>query len=215
MKNTIVFIICAVSILNAQDANTVTIMTNKSNITEQDYIEAAKRLNVEVAFIKAIAKKEAKSSGFNTGGTPVILYERHKFHQKTKGIYSAKYPDISNKVPGGYGKYSEQHSKLARAVQLNRTAALESCSWGLFQVMGENWMDLGYKSIQDFVNAMYRSEKDQLEAFVRFILFKKIDVDMRNKNFDNIALKYNGPNHAKNNYVPELKALYKQFGGKL
>lgn len=187
----------------------------KARLTELDYIHAANSLNVDLALIKAIAKKEAKSSGFNTDGTPIILYERHKFHQKTKGKYSRQYPDISNPTPGGYGKYSEQHSKLAKAAKLNRNAALESASWGLFQIMGENWEDLGYSSLQQFVNAMYHSEQKQLEAFVRFIKFKKIDVDMRNKDWDAIARKYNGPNHAKNNYVPALKEYYKLYGGKL
>lgn len=187
----------------------------KAKITEQDYINAAKQLNVEVAMIKAFAKKEAKSSGFITDSEPRILFERHKFHQKTKGIYSAKYPDISNKTPGGYGKEAVQHKRLQKASALNRNAALESASWGLFQVLGENWKSLGYATLQAFVNAMYESEAKQLDAFIRFIKVNKIDVDMRNKNFQNIARKYNGPNYAINNYDKDLKKYYIQFGGKI
>ncbi|MGV0845709.1 N-acetylmuramidase family protein [Empedobacter falsenii] len=187
----------------------------KPRLTEQDYINAAKQLNVEVAMIKAFAKKEAKSSGFITESEPRILFERHKFHQKTNGKYSVENPDISNKTPGGYGKESDQHKRLQKAANLNRNAALESASWGLFQIMGENWKALGYPTLQAFINAMYESEAKQLDAFIRFIKVNKIDIDMRNKNFKNIARKYNGPNYAINNYDKDLEKYYKQFGGKI
>lgn len=186
----------------------------KNKINEQDYINAAKQLNVEVAMVKAFAKKEAKSSGFITDSEPRILFERHKFHKKTQGIYSSKYPDISNKTPGGYGKESAQHKRLQKASSLNRNAALESTSWGLFQILGENWKDLGYSTLQSFINSMYESEQKQLDAFIRFIKVNKIDVDMRNKNFKNIARKYNGPNYAINNYDKDLEKYYNQFSTK-
>ena len=44
---------------------------------------------------------------------------------------------------------------------------------------------------------------------------KKIDIDMRNKNFKNIARKYNGPNFEKNKYDKDLEKFYKEFGGKI
>ncbi|MCA4782119.1 N-acetylmuramidase family protein [Empedobacter stercoris] len=187
----------------------------KPKITEQDYIDAAKTLNVEIAMVKAFAKKEARSSGFITATEPRILFERHKFHNKTGGKFSKDHPDISNKTPGGYGKEADQHKRLQKASTLNRNAALESASWGLFQIMGENWKSLGYPTLQAFINAMYESEAKQLDAFVRFIKVNKIDVDMRNKNFKNIARKYNGPNYAINNYDKDLEKYYKQFGGKI
>ncbi len=188
---------------------------SKQRLTEEDYINAAKTLNVEVAMIKAFAKKEAKASGFFSNGEPRILFERHKFHKKTNGLHSKKHPDISNSKPGGYGKETSQHDRLAKACVLNRTAALESASWGLFQVMGENWKSLGYPSLQNFINDMYNSEQKHLEAFIRFIKVNKIDVDMRKKDFASIGRKYNGPNYKINNYDTDLKKYYIQFGGKI
>lgn len=49
------------------------------------------------------------------------------------------------------------------------TAALESASWGAFQIMGYHWQRLGYASVQDFVTAMSASESQQFEVFTRFI----------------------------------------------
>lgn len=178
-------------------------------LTINDFKEAAKKINVDYRYILAIAQKEApNSTGFNKDGTPVILFERHKFSQKTGGIYDKKYPNISNKVAGGYGKYSDQHARLQQAVALDRSAALESASWGRFQIMGENWRDLGYKTLQEFINAMYKSEAAQLDAFIRFIKFKKIDVYMRAGNFQEIARLYNGSKYKINNYDADLQKIF-------
>jgi len=56
-------------------------------INEKDFKEAAETLGVEVAIIKAVCEVEAPMGGFLRTGEPVILFERHKFHQFTDGIF--------------------------------------------------------------------------------------------------------------------------------
>jgi len=51
-------------------------------ITLQQIAEAAKAINVPTAALQAVMKVEAKNSGFNSDGTPVILFERHIFRQR-------------------------------------------------------------------------------------------------------------------------------------
>lgn len=80
---------------------------------------------------------------FHSEGRPTILFERHKFHLHTAGKYDVSNPEISNKLPGGYGLFSEQHPKLEKAKTLDKDAALKSASWGAFQIMGENLSRLG------------------------------------------------------------------------
>ena len=48
-------------------------------LTNEQIVAQAKALGVEVAALKAVIEVECKGSGFNTDGSPVILYERHKF----------------------------------------------------------------------------------------------------------------------------------------
>lgn len=188
-------------------------------LTPADITKAASELNVQEAWIKAFIQKEVKAAnreGFMSDGIrPTILFERHVFHKLTGGIYSKQYPDISNKTPGGYGKYNQQHNRLGKAAILNREAALQSASWGLFQIMAFQWKDLGYKSLQAFINDMYKSEAKQLEAFVKFIKWKRIDRHMRANNFQEVARLYNGTGYRKNNYDVDLKKYFLQFGGKL
>lgn len=184
-------------------------------LTDNDFIAAANSLGVEVAAIKAVASVETKGSAWESVGIPRILYERHIMARllKAKGISLVGLPaDLVNTTPGGYGKYSEQHGKLDRAVKIDRECALQSCSWGMFQIMGFNYKLCGYSTLQDFINAMYTSEAKQLEAFVGFIKSNpKLHQALKDKNWPVVAAQYNGPEYKKNSYDTKLAEAYKQF----
>lgn len=191
-------------------------------ITDEQLVIIAMDFGIKLPALKAIIEVECKGSGFNADGTPVILYERHKFYEGLRAInwitkskeWYAKYPDLCNPKAGGYGKYSEQHSKLTRAATLNRDVALESCSWGMGQVMGYHWKSLGYESLQAFVNSMYLSEYDQVEAMCRFLKVNGIIKYINANDWAGVALRYNGKAYKKNNYDVKLRDAYKKFGGK-
>lgn len=186
----------------------------KPALTELDYIAAATSLRVHVAAIKAVCEVEAPRGGFQADGHPVILFERHKFSQATGGKYDKTHPDISNPKWGGYGASSRQHTRLAEAVALDRDAALKSASWGRFQILGSNYAECGFGTLQGFVNAMYASEADQLEAFVNFLNSNpKMGKTLRAKDWAAFARLYNGPAYAANEYDKKLAAAYKRFGG--
>ena len=184
----------------------------------------AKRLGVEVAALRAILEKESKGSGFNADGTPKILYERHIMYRRlvehlgsAKALYYTKqYPNLvaqNGYGAGGYGKYSEQPKKLEAAAKIDRTSALESCSWGIAQIMGYHWELCGFSSVQQFVNAMYKSEDSQFEVFVKFLEGSGIVPYLKKLDWDNVALRYNGKNYKQNNYDVDLKRYYLKFKG--
>lgn len=184
----------------------------------------AKRLGVEVAALRAILEKESSGSGFNADGTPKILYERHIMYQRLTehfGLATAKYwaTGRSDLVyskgygAGGYGKYSEQPKKLEAAAKIDRTSALESCSWGIAQIMGYHWKLCGFSSVQQFVNAMYKSEDSQFEVFVKFLEGSGIVPYLQKLDWANVALRYNGKNYKQNNYDVDLKRYYLKFKG--
>jgi len=186
----------------------------KPPLTEQDYVDAAEALGVDVPAIKAVAEVESRGDGFLDTDEPKILFERHIFHRLTKGKYDALYPDISRETPGGYGLSSQQHARLARAAALDREAALQSASWGRFQVMGMNWQSLRYKSLQEFVNAMYRSEKDHLDSFIRFVEVNGLTPYLKTHHWAKFARGYNGKNYSVNRYDKKMANAYARHGGK-
>ncbi|MDC5544351.1 N-acetylmuramidase family protein [Acinetobacter baumannii] len=186
-------------------------------LTVPQIVEQAKILGVEPAALQAVIDVECKGNGFNQDGTPVILFERHVMRQrliannksKVSDEMMRKRPDLCSKTSGGYGLYSQQHAKLNDAAKFDRTSALESCSWGIGQVMGYHWYSLGYPSLQAFINAMYKDEASQLDAMCRFIKVNGLVNALKNKDWKAFARGYNGPAYAKNNYDVKLGNAYK------
>lgn len=192
-------------------------------LKETDYQRAANTLGVTVPHIKAFAEVESNGDGFLPTGEVKILFERHVFYRQlvtNKGKSFADTvaktdPDICNKTPGGYGKLSQQHPKLQRAVAIDRKSALESCSWGAFQVMGFHWKLLGYDSVQDFVNSAY-SDQGQLELVIRFLKVNpNIVAALKRNDWETVARLYNGAGFAANSYHTKMRDAFVKFGGKL
>lgn len=190
-------------------------------LTENDINTAAMILGVTAAHIHAILEVETKGSGFDDQGLPVILFERHIMYRLVKDKYGQtkadsfvkKFPDIINPTAGGYGKYSEQQTRLDKAAKsIDRELALQSASWGLGQVMGFNYQTAGFKTLQSFINAMYKSEGEQLFAMMNFIKSNsKMLTALRNKDWAGFAKIYNGPNYLVNKYDTKLAAAYKKW----
>lgn len=182
-------------------------------LTEADYKAVAKKFNIEVATLKAVVSVESGGSGFFSDGTPKILFEAHIFSRLTGHRYDKTNPNISsyfwNKKLYKGGTY--ENARLGEACKLNRNAGLQSASWGLFQIMGFNYAVCGFKTLQAFINAMYKSEAEHLKAFCNFIRNKKIDGYLRNKNWARFAFFYNGAGYLLNRYDSKLKAAYEQF----
>lgn len=195
----------------------------KPKLTESDYREAARELGVPVASVRAVTEVEAPGGGFFADSTPKILFERHVMYKRMKlkhGEAAAErafksYPELCNPKAGGYGPSLDQPVRMGMAAQLiDRNCALESASWGLFQIMGYHWEDLGFMSLQAFINAMYASEGAQLQAFVSFIKNdSKLHKALQDMDWSEFARRYNGPAYAKNRYDEKLEDAYIRHGG--
>ncbi|MFB2578936.1 MULTISPECIES: N-acetylmuramidase family protein [unclassified Acinetobacter] len=187
----------------------------------QQINNAAKNLNVPVATLRAVIEVEARGAGFDSEDKPVILFERHVFYQRLtqknlltiRNKANKERPDLCfpNWTTGSYGSFSAQHKRLEDASAYHRETALESCSWGLGQVMGYHWKTLSYPSLQSFINAMFKDEAGQLDAMCRFIKVNRLDGYMRNLDWAGFALGYNGSGYKANRYDEKLAAAYRKF----
>lgn len=174
--------------------------------------KACDRLGVQAAEIWAVLTVETSGSGFLPDRRPKVLFERHIFHRQTGGAFDATAPDISNPVPGGYGALgTNQYDRLARAIVLDRQAALRSASWGIGQVMGYNAEIAGYADLETMVRAMVQSEDEQLSALFGFVRSTHLDGPLRNHDWTNFARGYNGPGYAANQYDMKLSAAYQRY----
>lgn len=188
----------------------------------ESYAHAAWFLRCEVAAIMAVAEVESNGRGFDAAGRPVILYEPHYFSRLTGGKFDRSHPTLSYPKwkAGGYGKDSEQWPKLEAAKKLDLLAALQSCSWGLFQIMGTHYRRAGFASVQDMVTAAHRDADEHLRMFVWFIATDPaLTAALRDLSYpppgvtrENAAARfakaYNGSGYAANKYDERIAAAY-------
>jgi hypothetical protein len=181
-----------------------------TRLTVADVDAVAGALGVESRAIWAVASIEAADSGFLPDGRPEILFESHQFSKRTGGQWDGSHPDVSQASwVHDYGKGgAHQYERLNGALELDRDAALQSTSWGMFQIMGFNSAAAGFASVEEFIAAMCESEGRQLDAFAAYCTSEKLVEMLRNHDWLNFALRYNGPGQAENNYAEKLAAAY-------
>ncbi len=181
-------------------------------LSESGVTQAGATLNVGLPALWAVMTVETKGCGFLPDRRPLILFERHVFHRLTQGRFAKDAPDLSNLARGGYGPAGvHQHERLERALGLDRRAALESCSWGLGQVMGFNSKKVGFADIEDMVSAMLDSEDKQFQAMVGFIKAFNLSQYLAQGDWTNFALHYNGSDFQKNKYDTKLAQAHARY----
>ena len=193
-----------------------------ASLTEKDYQNAAARLGVPVAAVKAVATVESNGGGFLPDGRVKIQYEPHVMYRRLQQSFGkaradkelAAHPDLVATKAGSYQSLDKEDKDMDRAANIiDRQCALESASWGAFQIMGYHWKTTGYPSLQAFINEQYTAA-GQLETFVRFILADTLLARaIRAKDWKAFASTYNGQNYAVNKYDTKLADAYRKFGG--
>jgi len=186
----------------------------------QDFINAATKLGVPVASVRAVQEVESRGSGFFDSGRCAILFERHIFYKEMAKVTDAnaltklyqKDPDIINVTSGGYVGGPAEWVRFSRAFAINGDCAMKAASWGLFQIMGFNYGDAGFPNVGSFVDAMKQSERNHLDAFANFIKINsggKLHKALVAKDWAEFARLYNGSGFAKNQYDTKLAAAFK------
>jgi len=188
-------------------------------VSDGDLILVAVDLNVELASIKAIAEVESCGAAMQNG-VPTMLFEGHVFWRQLKlhGIDPEKvkgdnedilYKSWTKKWYTGknYGEYA----RLRKAIQIDEQSAYESASYGMFQIMGNNYRACGYSSAKAMFDDMCKSEDAHLVAFSKFIKASNIVPWLQKRDWKKVAYMYNGPSYASNKYDVKLKAAYDKY----
>ena len=192
-------------------------------LTEEDFVLAAGILGIEPECLKAVQKVETGGrGGFFAPGKPAILFEGHVFWREllSRGIdpssLQAKHPDIlyPKWETGHYKGGIKEYERLEEAIAIHEEAALSSASWGINQLMGNNYKLCGEKNVFDFVAKEKISEQNQLRHAIIFIHKSRMTQDLIEKNWRGFARKYNGPSYEKNNYHIKLDKAYRELTSK-
>jgi len=198
-------------------------------ITDEQFKDAADIIGCEVAAIKAVYEVEAAGKGYLPDGRVKILFEGHRFwKQLVKGganpqEFIANNPEYSNvlykvwdkkQYKGGAAEWDRVSKAIEVCTKLNLSPnlALNSASYGSFQIMGENHALCGYTDSQDMLtNYNNGGEAEQLASFCRFVKSNHLDDELRAKNWAKFAQGYNGSSFAANKYDVKLANAYNKY----
>ena len=107
-----------------------------------------------------------------------------------------------------------QYKRLVKAYQLDKSAALQSCSWGKFQIMGFNYKNAGYLDIFSFVKDMCTGDPAHIKAFLKFAKSNAILLEgLRNDDYEQIAEGHNGASWKAINseYAKNIEKFSKEY----
>ncbi|MCV3209591.1 N-acetylmuramidase domain-containing protein [Mesorhizobium sp. YC-39] len=163
--------------------------------------------------IHAFMDVEAAGSGFDAKGRPKLLFEPHVFYRNLAGAKRT----AAVKAGLAYSKWGakpypkDSYPRLVAAMAIDETAALKSASWGLTQILGENFKAAGCGSVQAMVQAFMADEAAHLEATVKLLVAWKVDDDLRAHRWPVVAQTWNGPGYKKNRYDSKLAAAFAKW----
>lgn len=214
------------ALISSQQVTSVKI---DKSLTEQDYIDFAKEFDLELAIVKAVTEVESRGNGFLEDGRPIILFEGHIFWSQLSKVgidpttlANDRLKNVLYKTwtKSHYQGGTKEYLRLEKAAGISddprfHSAAYQSASWGLFQIMGFHYQNLNFATIDHFVSAMYTHEREHLKAFGKFISLTKISGNslldwLREKNWAKFAHGYNGAAYAQNNYDKKLETAYQK-----
>jgi hypothetical protein len=177
-----------------------------TSVPSNMFAKAAKELGVEEAALRAVAEVESGNMGFYANTKkPIVRLENHVLVK-----YQPKY-NVPFKSFGINRSGIAEYNRFLEAYNYQKDSAIESTSFGQFQIMGFHWKSLGYKSPQDFFAQMSKNAESQFDAFVRFLVKNNLVKYLKTKNWSMFAYYYNGAGYAKNAYDVKMANAYEKW----
>lgn len=178
--------------------------------------------SIDLNLLKATAAVESPQGAYDKEGRLPFLPEKHKFW---RNLPASKRPKAERqrlahrswsrrtqyKGLGGTGSEA-RWKRLRDMANIDEAAALKSCSWGAYQILGENYRMCGYKSAQQFVLAMADSQRAQDEAFCSYIQSAQLIDELRDGDLRGFIRGYNGPGQV-DYYLSKIAIKYKSLAG--
>lgn len=184
----------------------------------------ATSLGIDENILGGVIIIESGASGF-TDGRLKIRFENHCFVGKTSDDNKKffKYNDDKHWTGHYYRKtedaewikchesQSVEYDVFEFAQTLDETAAYESISMGLGQIMGSNYQKAGYASAKDMFRAFSLSETNQLDGMINFINNTSGMVSALQKgDYETFVSKYNGSGKV-DEYTAKLKTEIENY----
>lgn len=182
----------------------------------------AATLGLEPAALLAVAEVESGGKAFalvDGKPEPLIRFEGHYFDKRLTGDkkMQARAAGLASPLSGAVANPRAQSARwklLARAAAIDRSAAHESVSWGIGQVMGSHWAWLGYSSVDALVKEVRSGVGGQVRLMSRFIGKAGLQPALAAHDWHAFARGYNGPQYKRNAYHSKLAEAYRRHAAR-
>ncbi len=190
-----------------------------SKQTVQEITAIADEFGLDPAALLAVAEVESGGQVFavvNDKPEPLVRFEGHYFDARLtpEKKLKARAAGIASPVVGKIANPSTQAGRwrlIEKAAAIDAAAAYESVSWGLGQVMGAHWSELGYESVQELVNGARSGAAGQARLMARYIVQAKLADALTRTDWHAFARGYNGPDYRRYRYHSKIATAYEKY----
>ncbi len=190
-----------------------------SDALKSEIFAAAEELKLDPAALLAVVEVESGGRVYarlDGRDAPLIRWEGHVFHRRLPpdfreramqaGLSSPRAGEIANPR-----KQTDRYAMLRWAEEIDLDAAPQAVSWGVGQVLGENWDWLGYRSPQELAAEAYSGLTGQIRLMVRFIERRGLREVLQERDWAAFARAYNGPAYR---YDARMACAYARVAGR-
>lgn len=198
-------------------------------LTKEQIEDVAIAHGYEYAELKCFIDVESSGNSFDKLGNLMIQFEPTVFAKwlerfsiihglkkqlvdigngKTKAYYTITAGDIT--LTNTVDVQSKELEAYNLACQISEAAALLSTSWGLPQILGQNYALAGYKTAREMVEDFKQSEVRQLHALCTFLDKTGIKKHLQNNDWETVARMYNGRLYKQFDYHIKLAKAYEK-----
>jgi len=174
--------------------------------------------------LQAILNIESGGRTHGENGKPIIRFEAHVFEDRAGHTGHFRYNELRPWTDQQWrsgdiapwrnvhtGQQADEYAAFEFAKSINPEAAHQAISVGAGQILGINHARIGYPSAIAMYKA-FQSAPVQTIGFINFFLSDaKLMEAIRNKDWREIARRYNGSG-AVDTYAPLLEKAYKELG---
>lgn len=177
--------------------------------------------NLAPAALLAVAEVESGGRAFATidgRRVPLIRIEGHYFYRLLTGGKrgAALKAGLAHPKAGAVKNPASQagrYAMLQRMMDIDKDAAIQSCSWGVGQVMGAHWKRLGFKSPSAMMRFAMGSVANQVDVMLRYIITFGLVDELQRQDWAGFARGYNGPAYTRYGYHTKIARAFARWGG--
>lgn len=192
--------------------STLTFKAPAKKLDDVDLPRIASEIQCGEDELHAVLDVETAGGSADSKGRLKMLFEPHVFYRNLKGAERDAAVKAGVAYPNWRSGYpADSYPRLMKAIAINETAALMAASWGLGQILGENYKLAGYDSPQAMIAAFSQDEENHLQAMVDFIKGRGLARALARHDWAAFAYGYNGAKYAAHGYDKRLGAAFAKW----